>query len=147
MAKNMKLKLGLIILLFITNSCYKNQEYLEVDGDWRVTHILYDNKEILGNKLSDNNKWNIPLYKTKVFYIDLPSKQWVLYIDGDDKEPTRGKFEIVKNKFQNYLKFYNSSDSKFDGLYHKKIEYDTIQAVYKKAIYLMTLQSEKMKIM
>ena len=130
-------------MFYLAISCDKNQDSLEIDGDWRVTHVVSDNEDITGNILSDSTKWKIPLYKTKLFYIDLPSKQWVLYIDGEEKEPTRGKFELLRDS----IRFYNSSDARFNGLYHKKMEYDTVEEAFKNAFYFMTLESKEMTIM
>ena len=120
---------------------------MEIDGDWRVTHVIYNGQDISGNKLSDSSKWNIPLYKTKLYYIDLASKQWVLYMDGEDNEPIRGKFEIINNRLKDSINFYNSSDPRFNGIYYNKMEYDTVEEAFKNSIYLMTLKSKEMTIM
>lgn len=132
-----------LILVLIIYSCKRSPN--ETYGDWRAIHIFHKGNAILDNNFKEN-KWSVQLYKTKVFYIDRASNQWVLYLDDDD-EPVRGDFRVLKTSDSLDFEIYNATDKRFDGIYNRNIETDTVEQAFKNVIYYLTLKSKDTKIM
>ena len=131
-----------ILTLFSCSTNFSDKIY----GDWRAVHIFYKGNEILYNDFN-KNEWSVQLYRTKIFYIDKSSNQWVLYLKGDDEEPIRGNFRLLEANKDSDFEIYNASDKRFNGIYNRHIEIDTVEQAFKNIVYYMTLESEEIKIM
>ena len=129
----------IISALFLYTSCGSIDDK-ELYGNWRIYHIFYDNKEILGNDF-EFEKWDVPFHRTKAFYI--MKEKWLnIYLERHGK-PITAQFKIFKNDSLNF-EIFNSSDSKYDGRYSKIIYTDTINKEGISIVnFYLKLESEK----
>lgn len=140
-----KITLSIVIVILTLVSCKTTPD--ETYGDWRAVHLFYNGEELLDNDF-ELNGWYVQLYRSKVFYIDRVSRQWVLYMYGNDEEPERGYFRTLKDIDSLDFEIYNSNDSRFNGLYSRQIEIDTVwQDGFRVAYYYLILESKEIKIM
>jgi len=139
----MKIISKLVLLFTFFLSFCSSASIDEIYGDWLAVHIFIDGKEILENDFEETG-WFPKHYKTKPFYIMKGFQKIDLKLGWHDDPPVKADFSNNPENFE----IFNATDERFNGVYQKTIETDTVmQEGVKTVYYFLTLESERNKIL